>query len=58
MKYYLHRSLGVVADYFGEIGPEFEVCWLRFWLYRLLGFRWTIRSVSGVLIKSSSQRVK
>jgi DNA-directed RNA polymerase subunit RPC12/RpoP len=40
-KYYGHRSLGFVEDYFGTVGPKIEVCWFRYYLLKIFGWRVT-----------------
>lgn len=39
--YYLHRSGGKVFDYFGGIGTPFRVSLLRWWLFKLTGYKAT-----------------
>lgn len=38
-KYYAHRSLGVVKDYFGYIGPKVRISRFRYWVMKILGYR-------------------
>ena len=48
--YYLHHSGGRAFDYFGGIGTPFKVSLLRFYLYRLLGYR-TTRTQRGASLR-------
>lgn len=41
MKYYLHKSLGFVDDYFGDIGPKVHTNIFRYYLMKILGYRVT-----------------
>jgi hypothetical protein len=43
-KYYIHRSLGFVEDYFGHIGPKVKVSCFRYWIMRILGYRTSTES--------------
>jgi len=58
--YYLHRSGGVAFDYFGGIGTPFKVSFIRFYLYKLLGYRNTkvLRgaSIRRVMIRANLER--
>jgi len=38
-KYYIHRSLGPVKDYFGYVGPKVKVFCFRYWIMRIIGYR-------------------
>jgi hypothetical protein len=40
-RYYGHRSLGPIRDYFGEPGDKVEVGPLVYWCLRLMGYRTT-----------------
>jgi len=41
MDYYLHRNMSFALNYFGHIGNPFQVSYLRYLLYKILGFRAT-----------------
>lgn len=39
--YYLHRSGGRAFDYFGFIGTPFQVSMIRWYIFKLFGYRAT-----------------
>ena len=48
--YYLHRSGGYAFDHFGGIGTPFQVSFLRFYLWKWMGYRAT-RVIKGASLR-------
>lgn len=53
MKYYAHRSLGIIDDSFGKVGGEFQISLLRYLWMKNSGYCVTSRTNEGHLVDST-----
>lgn len=47
VRYFAYRSTGFVGDYFGHIGNEVEISFLRFCWMKMRGYRVMFQRYSG-----------